>query len=265
MLLSRPVTALDRPSSDHVVIQCPKCGASESAEPGVLTDAPTIVCRECGETWPAQPPRRPRNIDLVLQTRSRVNRDIVDAEHRPLVTYSDGAESAWAAKAAGDYWPEPPRQRRLPLIAAATAALFFLTAFFGARDAAVSVLPDLAGLYATIGLPVSLEGLAIEDVAADRSSTADGDRIVVRGTVRNVSGRDMTVRQLSATLYDNDRVPALAESFDPPAGTISAGQTMPFLFTLDSAPPHVTRVAVRFSRANEAPAGATDALLRATP
>jgi hypothetical protein len=249
------VTASDFTNADHVVIQCPACGARESAEPQVLADAPTIVCRECGETWPAAPPRRRRRqfqgIDLVGETKAHLESNVIDARRRPLATYSDGAESAWAAKVSGDYWPEPPRQRRFPMIAGAIAALVFLGAFFGGREAAVTALPDLASLYAAIGLPVHLDGIAIEDVAAERSSTSTGDRIVVRGMIRNVSRDEMAVPQLAAILYDSAKVPALGESFDPPAETIARGEAAPFLLTLDGVPPQATEVAVRFRRPGE--------------
>lgn len=245
------MTASDITNADRVVIQCPACGASESAEPQVLADAPTIVCRECGGTWPSAPPRTRRRTDLVRETKAHIESNVIDAERRPLVTYSDGAESAWAAKVAGDYWPEPPRQRRMPMIAGAIAALFFLAAFFGGRQAAVTALPDLAGLYAAIGLPVHLEGMAIEDVAAERSSTSTGERIVVRGMIRNVSGDEMAVPQLAAILYDSARVPARGESFDPPAKTIGRGEAAPFLLTLDGVPAQATQVAVRFRRPGE--------------
>ncbi len=245
------MTAQNLTTPDHVVIQCPKCGASESAEPAVLTDAPMIVCRECGDTWPAAPRRRIRRIDLVGQTRERLASNVVEAEHRPLVTYTGGEKTAWSAKLEGDYYPPPPQQRRLPLYAGATAALMFLAAFFGARDAAVTAMPDLAGLYATVGLPVNLEGVAIEDVAADRTSTAEGDRIVVRGLVRNLGGEAVDMRPLAAILYDSGRVPARAERFDPPAETIAAGEAVPFLLTFDGAPQRAAQVAIRFQRPGE--------------
>jgi hypothetical protein len=245
------VTASDLAIPDHVVIQCPACGASEAAETGVLAGHPTIVCRECGETWPSAPARATRSTDLVGQTKARIESNIVEAERRPLVSYSDPADSAWATKIAGDYWPEPPRQRRLPLTAGAIAAAFFLAAFLGGRETAVSAVPDLAGLYAAIGLPVSLDGIAIEKVAADRTPTAAGDRIVVSGTIRNVSGREMTVPTLAAILYDSARVPARVESFDPPAHAIGIDETQPFRLTLDSAPAHATEVVVRLRRPGE--------------
>lgn len=245
------MTASDLATSDQVLIQCPMCGASESAEPGVLTGHPTIVCRECGETWPVAPPRTKRRTDLVRQTKAHIESNVVDAERRPLITYSAGVESAWAAKMEGDYWPEPPPRRRLPMMVGATAALFFLAAFFGGREAAVVAMPDLAGLYAAIGLPVHLEGIAIEEVAADRTPTAAGDRVVVRGLVRNVSGKPLSVPSLAAILYDSAMVPARAEGFDPPVHTIAAGEAQPFLLTLDGVPPQASEIAVRFRRPGE--------------
>ena len=238
-------------SSSHAVVLCPACGGSEPAESGSPAAALEIVCAECGETWPSAPPRTERRSDLVHQTRAQVESNIVEAERRPLVTYSDGGESAWAAKAAGDAWPEPPRQRRLPIIAGAVASAFFLAAFFGARDAAVRAVPDLAGLYAAIGLPVHLDGVALEKVAADRTPTASGDRVVISGIIRNVSGAEASVPALAAILYDSARVPAHAESFDPPAGTIPPGKSAPFRLTLDGAPPEATEVAIRFRRPGE--------------
>ncbi len=255
------MTLSDLAVPDHVVIQCPACGASESAEPGVLSGHATIVCRECGETWPAAPARRSRRTDLVRETKAHIESNLVEGRRRPLVTYSDNAERAWAAKVEGDYWPEPSRRRRLPMTVAATAAVFFLVAFFGGREAAVRALPDLAGLYAAMGVPVHLEGIAIEDVAADRTPAAAGDRIIVRGMVRNVTGKEMTVPGLAAILYDSARVSARAEGFDPPARRIAAGEAQPFLLTLDRAPPLASRVAVRFRRpGEELPRGAAAAL-----
>jgi len=245
------VTASSLADSNHVVIICPACGASESAEPEVLADAPTIVCRECGETWPSAPRRTVRRLDLVRETEAQVKSNLEEAERRPLVTYSDGAERAWAAKVEGDYWPEPPRPRRIPMMMGAVASVLFLVAFFGGREAAVRAVPDLAGLYAAIGLPVSLEGMAIEAVTAERSKTDAGETVVVHGTIHNVSGRAMAVPPLTAVLYDSARRPAGVQGFDPPAATIGNGEAKPFVLTLDTAPRQADTVAVRFRHPGE--------------
>jgi hypothetical protein len=238
--------------SDHIVVRCPVCGGHEPADLGAIGNAHAIVCAECGETWPSAAPRSEGRTDLVVETKEHIQRNLLEAERRPLVTYTDrGAEKAWATKMAGDYWPEPPRQRRFPLFAGATAAVFFLAAFFGGREAAVSAVPDLAGLYAAIGLPVYLEGFAIEAVAAERMPTAAGDRIVVQGTLRNVGREQGAVPRLVAILHDSARMTALAEGFDSPVQILKAGEATPFRFTLDAAPAQAIRVVVRFQRPGE--------------
>jgi hypothetical protein len=137
------------------------------------------------------------------------------------------------------------------MIVGAVAAILFLAAFFGGREAAVGAVPDLASLYEAIGLPVSLDGMRIEAVAASRSPTAAGDRVVVSGTIRNVSGEQATLPRLAAILYDRGRVPARVVSFDPPVQKIGVGEAVPFRLTIDGSARAATEIAVRFLRPGE--------------
>src|SRR5688572_16411298 len=114
-----PVTPSDLAVSHHVVIRCPTCGASEHADPALLTGAPTIVCRECGETWPVGAPatRRPaklsaRRLSAPPSTARDPAPDVLEARRRPLVGYSDASDKAWAAKIEGDVLAEARRRSR---------------------------------------------------------------------------------------------------------------------------------------------------------
>jgi hypothetical protein len=186
---------------------------------------------------------------LALEPRSGRPPGIIEAERRPLVTYSGGNERAWEIKVKGDVLPAPPAERRLPAMLATTAALLFLAAFFGGRHAAVAALPDLAGLYAAIGLPVNLYGLSIEDVAAERGGGQDG-RVVVSGTIRNIAWREQQVPPLAAMLYDARHVPAGFHGFAPPVTSLDPGEGAPFLVELN-APNDAAEVVVRFEAEGE--------------
>jgi hypothetical protein len=247
------VTTSDPGTADPVLIRCPACGASEEAEPAALADAPTIVCRECGETWPSAPNRMRR---ALLAKRDMPEPALLEAERRPLVGYSAGVSDAWAAKVAGDVLPEPPRRRSgLPMTMAAMAAVLFLGGFFGAREAAVRAAPDLAGLYAAIGLPIELDGLRIEDVAAERTTDGESVRIVVRGAIRNVSGAERVAPPLTALIRDAAGAPAGIRDFDPPARTIAAGAAEPFVLELADVERQASEIVLRFARpADGAPA-----------
>jgi hypothetical protein len=249
------VTDSDLAASDHVLIRCPACGATESADAAVLSDAPMIVCRNCGETWPAMPPRTRR--DPIFDTPAPVaahEREIVEAERRPLVTFSEGVEKAWAAKIEADVLPETPRQRRYPLVVGAVAGLLFTAVFFGGRQAAVAALPDLAGLYAALGMPVNLDGLVIEDVQAERSGVGEeGAQILVRGTIRNVSGGELPIPALAASFYDTAGTPAGWRGFDPPARQMAAGERAPFQLEIQDVPRQAAEIVIRFRRPAQPP------------
>jgi hypothetical protein len=182
--------------------------------------------------------------------------ELLVAEKRALVTYTSAREDAWAAKVAGDYWPEPPRHSRIPMIAGAMAAALFLTAFFGGRHAAVAALPDLAGLYSAIGLPVNLEGFTIEAVTAERAPTFAGDRLTVRVSIRNLGKDEAAIPPLAAVLYSRALAPAGALGFDPPEHPVPAGESVALLIHVDAAPKDAAEVAIRFRRPGETLAAA---------
>ena len=225
-----------------------------------------MVCRECGETWPVEEmeARHSRALAQKLAPPRRGDTprrgEVIVAEKRPLVTYTDPRDDAWAGKIAGDYWPEPPRHSRIPLVAAGMAALFFLAAFFGGREAAVAALPDLAGLYAAIGLPVNLDGFEIVEVKADRVPTFAGTRLAVHATLRNIGSAKQAIPPLAAVLYSNGLVPAGAYGFDPPSHFVAAGESVQLTMNLEGVPAQAAEVVVRFRRRGEtlAVAGAAE-------
>jgi hypothetical protein len=238
----------DRAISDHVVVQCPACGACESVEARALADRPAMVCRECGETWPAGG-MRPKAL-LRPAARRETEGPLIVAEKQALVTYADKADKAWAAKIEGDHWPEPPRPRRAPMIAGAVASALFLALFFGVRPAAVTALPDLAGLYAAIGLPVNLDRLAIEGIDAERARTFDGAQVTVRATLRNLGKSERALPPLVAEVDGKDG--ALGTfGFDPPAEAIGGGQSLAVLVELAGLPESADSVALRLKRRGE--------------
>ena len=240
------MTSADIAAADPVLIRCPACGASETADPAVLTDAPMIVCRNCGETWPAGP-RRTTGRSLVAVGSSAGRRRMLEAERRPLVAYSAGTDDAWAAKMAGDVDVASSRGSRLPTLAAATAAFLFLAAFILGRAGAVAALPDLASLYAALGMPVNLDRLAIEDLSAER--TEEG--LVARGVIRNPGGGEAAAAPLVAVLRDSGGTLIGSQRFDPPIRMIAAGEAAPFEVELLQTPDNASELLLRFGRPGE--------------
>jgi hypothetical protein len=141
------------------------------------------------------------------------------------------------------------------MVAAAAASIFFLTAFLGAREAAVAALPDLAGLYAAVGLPVNLDRLSIEDVSAERSRTFEGLHITISATIRNLGTAEQALPPIVAALR-RDGSPLAAFGFDAPQPTIGGSTEIPIVIELSKALPEAKDIELRFLRPGEKlPAG----------
>ena len=255
-----PVNGSHTISTGRVILRCPSCGAGEPAEDYVLAGSPFIVCRNCGETWPTAAGRARRGAaDGAAEARAALPgpAPVLDAARRPLASYFDAAQSgAWAAKLEADE-PKPRKIHRRPgsVIAAALSAAF-LVAFVAAKEAAVQAAPDLAGLYAVLGLPVNLHGLEIHGVEAERRQTAAGSSVVVRGVIINVGGAARPVPGLTVGFRDAGDGIAGQREFSPPAPVVEVGAAAAFEFVLENPPERASELIVRFS-GSEGGAGAT--------
>lgn len=238
----------------HVTLRCPSCGASEQAEANVLADAPIIVCRNCGDTWPATRPRvktsRAARSPALERPPVWSEARAVDAVRRPLVSYSDNHDDIWAAKLQADMpLPAPAPRRHAGATAAAVACALFLAVFVSGREAAVAAVPDLAGLYALVGLPVNLQGLTLTGIKAERTATKGETRLVVRGYIVNVSREAKAVPPLRVSFRTITDLPGGQTTFEPPTGIVAVGEAAPFQLELQDTPENAAEVVVRFQTA----------------
>lgn len=240
------MTHLDLADPGSGTASCAACGAAGAGRSATRGDSATPVCRKCGRSRRAASPARHVKSQRSLP---RGEPEILEAARRPLVTYSDRGQTAWAARIESDTLYEPRPRSRVPLTAAGVVALLFIAAFFAGRHAAVAAVPDLAGLYAAIGLPVNLKGLAVEDVAVTRSPAGSTARLSLQGAIRNVSDVEQAVPALTASLRDSaDRQIAL-RGFAAPVQRLAPGATSPFAVAIEEGPRQASQVVVRFRRA----------------
>jgi hypothetical protein len=133
---------------------------------------------------------------------------------------------------------------RIPKQLAIAVMLVACTALIGFRKEVVRHVPQLASLYARIGLPVNLRGLDFADVKIG-SEIHDGVPVmVVEGTIVNrVSMRSVT----GAELY--------AWTAQPGQPVLEPGQSLPFRSRLASPPAETHDVQVRFFTRRDTIAG----------
>ncbi len=243
--------------SDLVILKCPACGVAEPIEAAIMAEGTQIVvCRACGETWPARNEESPTAagpIEKAEQTgRSLVWSDarLIDAVRRPLTVYDSGGQDAWAARIAADTAPAPVRStagRSFIGAVAGLASIAFLVAFVTGRESAVAAVPDLAGLYDTIGLPVNLRGLAINELAGKRQMSGDGARLTVSGALVNLRDSDQPVPGLIVELRDSAHSPIRTLAMAPPVAQLAAREDATFEVVIDDVPKSAVGVAVRLA------------------
>jgi hypothetical protein len=148
------------------------------------------------------------------------------------------------------FWPP-----RLSLSTAILALVAANAALIGWRADVVALLPQTGSLYALIGLPVNLRGLAINDVKTAREAHDGVPVLVVEGTVANISRAPVEVPRLRFAVRSESGAEVYAWTALPPRSILSPGEEMPFHSRLASPPGEGRDVVVRFFSRRDIAAG----------
>lgn len=258
-----------------MLIVCPQCTSRyEIGDDSVPGTGRVVRCARCRTEWNVSP-HNPAELDaddwaLATSTFEATDADAamnaafaLQAEPDPPLQRAPAAPSHGPSvsveEAAAREVAPPPRKKparkpvrrpiRLPgrtplLIAGALASLVVLVGF---RQAIVRAVPATAGLYAAVGLPVNLRGLAFEDVRTSHSSEGGTPVLVVEGTIRNITRGPLALPRLKLAIRDKDGSEIYGWTTLPAKPSLEAGDTLAFRSRLAS-PPDGSDVAVRFAR-----------------
>lgn len=175
---------------------------------------------------------------------------VVDAQSRRARPSPAVAAKALKARGAGVLAGLAGRMRAAPLLALVAAAAIAYGLL--ARESVVRAAPEMARVYALMGLEVNLRGLAIERVVSTRFEE-DGARVLeVEGVVANVAGETRQVPPLSLALWDETETALYSWTIDPPRGDLAPGESAPFRARLVAPPAEARQVLVRFAPASRA-------------
>ena len=232
--------ALNAPAG-LTILRCPHCAAAEPVESAELaSEARMMRCRQCGGSWPARAP-----CPAPATT-------VIDVSWRPLVTYGEPGGEGWAARLLPDEPALAPRRRpwrALQLCLAALTILAVPAVFVAGREAAVAAVPDLAGLYAAIGLPVHRHGLTVEAVKAERRYGDTGAAIEVGGRIVNGGAEERAVPQLVIQFRDAGGLVLHGARAAAPVRRLAPGTSARFLVEVRSVPKEAGHVLVRLGEA----------------
>ncbi len=141
------------------------------------------------------------------------------------------------------------RRRRMPRPSWATVILSLLVviaAILAWRTEVVRAMPQTASLFAKIGLPVNLRGLAFKDLRIKKDSTESVTVLVVHGTIANVVRRRAEIPRLRFAVRDRSGNELHSWTALPAIGSLGPGEMLDFRTRLASPPEGTADVLVRF-------------------
>jgi predicted Zn finger-like uncharacterized protein len=223
-----------------MLIVCPTCASSYSLTREQLGEAGrTVRCARCRETWFASP-------ETAIAE---------EGEQDVVVLEADSLKPAGAAVARwrrpGAFWlpaltalrvPHPPR----PVLALAGLGLL-VAAMVWQRPLVVRAAPQMAPVYAALGLPVNLRGLELSEVRSALVVEQDRPVLVVEGQIRNIRPGDTEVPPIKLALRGADGREIYQWTAEAPQATLPPGQSTAFRTRLTAPPAEGHDVLVRFA------------------
>jgi len=120
------------------------------------------------------------------------------------------------------------------------------------RTDIVRAVPDLAGLYAAVGLKVNVIGLDFSEVTTLHSRHGDSDVLTVNATIFGVEPRVVMVPPVVVTLLGSDDKPVYAWSVAPKQGDLEPGEMISFSAELVGPPEDARQVRLSFADSTRA-------------
>ena len=224
---------------------------SFAAEESALRDVPASVRQLIlkGEVPPPEVMRSISEIKAALESKTgKTLSDVAPPDDTPQTPAQKKAHGKMAQRqrAIANALPSAKLARVLRgvgvglLVAVIGGAVLF-------RTEIVRTLPDLAGLYAGVGLTVNVVGLDFSDVTTLLSRKGNSDVMTVNATIFGVEPHRLLVPPVVVTLLDDDNEPVYAFSVAPKQRDLEPGEVISFSTELVAPPVAAKQVRLSFA------------------
>jgi hypothetical protein len=119
------------------------------------------------------------------------------------------------------------------------------------RQTIANLWPQSASLYAALGMPVNVRGMALVNIAYQQDFENGQPVLSVTGKVVNISDRELPVPGLRVVLTDDSKHELYHWTFDVGVPTLKAGAESAFVTRLSSPPPEARNLNISFSQTGE--------------
>jgi predicted Zn finger-like uncharacterized protein len=267
-------------------IVCPQCAATyEVADISVGAAGRKVRCAACRTVWVATPvvelvatglsdgagfdPPAPERRDAPAEApppaestgASEAPDRVID--HAPPLTPADSPDSSPAPET-----EDAPLVRRAARLrrgarkasfrgwpSAILGLLALITGILAWRADIVRVLPQTASLFAKIGMPVNLRGLAFHDVSTALESQEGVSVLVITGVIVNMTRQSIAVPRLRLALLNDVGREVHAWSALPERNLLGPREAQPVHIRLASPPAEGRRLQLRFYSRGDAASG----------
>jgi predicted Zn finger-like uncharacterized protein len=262
-------------------LACPACHTAFHVEPAALgADGRSVRCARCRNTWFARPAdlvSAPAMAEVSAESESQfadeagkrmnpilpqvvpwndmVMVDIQSPSLAPGVPPPMAVPAMLAAHSAVTEQPGVATGRRKPMKHGAqqtrlglVALLLGMIAVIGltAREPLVQAFPDLAGYYASIGMPVNLRGLEFRDLRTSHENQDGVAVLIIEGEIVNPTRQARDLPRLHLSVIGDDKREIYSWSAQLPRESLSAREILTFRTRLASPPDEASQVTVRF-------------------
>jgi len=138
------------------------------------------------------------------------------------------------------------RFRRMARNLALALAVLLCAGGIFARGALVEQFPQLAGLYAAVGLGVNVVGLDFRDVRTLKSLQQGAEVLVVDGRIASVTNHEARLPDVIVTLLGSKGQSLFQWSMTPMAGELEPGESVAFSTQLAKPPEDAVSVRLSF-------------------
>ncbi len=239
-----------------MLIVCKTCASTYHIPREILGESGCrLRCVGCGEAWAVTP--GPIGID---------NGPVVEGERAPMPTLApprsgaghraaafgvQGRAASLTEKAARKARTAVFRIRRTGqragVIFVAALVIGGAYAVVAGRVSIVKAVPNSARIFAAVGWPVNLRGLALDNVRTNIFDLGDKKVLVVEGAVRNLRDGETEAPNMRIALRGADKRELYVWTAPAPKSTLGPNEQVTFRTRLAAPPEGVNDVLVRFA------------------
>ncbi len=238
-----------------MLIVCKTCASSYHIPREIFGESGCqLRCVGCGETWTVTSEAIAADDAPLIEDEGFAPDAWREARYdfrRPPLDLSPVAVSTGPARRSGVLTFLKRKARGSAAIIAAIAIVGCAMGALAARAAIVEAVPGAARIFAAIGLPVNLRGLALDNVRTNIFDLDDRKTLVVEGAILNLRDSPTPAPSMRIALRGADKRELYVWTAPPPKAILGANEQVAFRTRLAAPPADVKDVLVRFATGAE--------------